>query len=40
MARKGHKDEETTKNVYLHETKEMKKEASQRLGIIIFITRL
>ncbi|KHE69666.1 tyrosine-type recombinase/integrase, partial [Halobacillus sp. BBL2006] len=30
MERLGHKDESTTKNVYLHVTKEMKKEASQK----------
>ena len=30
MERLGHKDEDTTKNVYLHVTKEMKKEASQK----------
>ncbi|WP_233129794.1 tyrosine-type recombinase/integrase [Domibacillus epiphyticus] len=30
MERLGHKDEDTTKNVYLHVTKEMKKEASPR----------
>lgn len=30
MERLGHKDEDTTKNVYLHMTKEMKKEASQK----------
>lgn len=28
--RLGHKDEATTKNVYLHVTKEMKKEVSQK----------
>lgn len=28
----GHSDYETTKNVYLHVTKEMKKEASQKFG--------
>ncbi len=32
MERLGHKDEDTTKNVYLHVTKEMKKEASQKFG--------
>jgi len=26
----GHKDEDTTKNVYLHVTKDIKKEASQK----------
>ncbi|MEC3621412.1 tyrosine-type recombinase/integrase [Bacillus subtilis] len=30
MERLGHKDENTTKNIYLHLTKEMKKEASQK----------
>jgi integrase len=30
MERLGHKDEDTTKNVYLHVTKEIKKEASQK----------
>lgn len=30
MERLGHKDEDTTKNVYSHVTKEMKKEASQK----------
>ncbi|MGX4258007.1 tyrosine-type recombinase/integrase [Bacillus sp. YH3-2-B2] len=30
MERLGHKNEATTKNVYLHVTKEMKKEASQK----------
>jgi integrase len=30
MERLGHKNEDTTKNVYLHVTKEMKKEASQK----------
>ncbi|MFB5664349.1 hypothetical protein [Alteribacillus sp. HJP-4] len=30
MERLGHKDESTTKNVYLHVTKDMKKEASQK----------
>ncbi len=30
--RLGHKDDETTKNVYLHVTKTMKKEASQKFG--------
>lgn len=30
MERLGHKDEATTKNVYLHVTKQMKKEASQK----------
>ncbi|WP_310365188.1 tyrosine-type recombinase/integrase [Neobacillus drentensis] len=30
MERLGHKDEDTTKDVYLHVTKEMKKEASQK----------
>ncbi|MCY8961767.1 tyrosine-type recombinase/integrase [Bacillus atrophaeus] len=29
MERLGHKDEDTTKNVYLHVTKEIKKEASR-----------
>lgn len=32
MERLGHKDEDTTKNVYLHVTKEMKKEASIKFG--------
>ncbi len=30
MERLGHKDEDTTKDIYLHVTKEMKKEASQK----------
>lgn len=30
IERLGHKDEDTTKNIYLHVTKEMKKEASQK----------
>lgn len=30
MERLGHKDEDTTKNIYLHVTKEMKKETSQK----------
>lgn len=30
MERLGHKDEDTTKDVYLNVTKEMKKEASQK----------
>ncbi len=30
MERLGHKDEDTTRNVYLHVTKKMKKEASQK----------
>lgn len=30
MERLGHKDEHTTENVFLHVTKEMKKEASQK----------
>lgn len=30
MERLGHKDEDTTKNVYLYVTKERKKEASQK----------
>ena len=30
MERLGHKNESTTKNVYLHVTKAMKKEASQK----------
>lgn len=32
MERLGHCDDETTKNVYLHVTKEMKKEASQKFA--------
>lgn len=32
MARLGHKDEDTTKHIYLHVTKEMKKEASQKFA--------
>lgn len=32
MDRLGHKDENTTKNVYLHVTKDMKKEASQKFS--------
>lgn len=32
MDRLGHSDDETTKNIYLHVTKEMKKEASQKFG--------
>ena len=30
MERLGRKDEDVTKNVYLHVTKQMKKEASQK----------
>ncbi|WP_160039882.1 tyrosine-type recombinase/integrase [Paenibacillus sp. USDA918EY] len=32
MERLGHKDDNTTRNVYLHVTKEKKKEASQKFG--------
>jgi len=32
MERLGHCDDETTKNVYLHVTKEMKKEASHKFA--------
>ncbi|MEX3620829.1 hypothetical protein [Viridibacillus arvi] len=32
MDRLGHYDDETTKIVYLHVTKEMKKEASQKFA--------
>lgn len=32
MERLGHKDDETTKNVYMHVTKSMKKVASQKFG--------
>jgi integrase len=32
MDRLGHSDDDTTRNVYLHVTKEMKKEASQKFG--------
>lgn len=32
MDRLGHCDDETTKNVYLHITKEMKKEASHKFA--------
>jgi len=32
MDRLGHSDDQITKNVYLHVTKEMKKEASQQLA--------
>lgn len=32
MDRLGHYDDETTKNVYLHVTKEMKKEASHKFA--------
>ncbi|AVF24655.1 integrase [Paenibacillus larvae subsp. larvae] len=32
MERLGHKDEDTIKNIYLHVTKEMKKEASQKFA--------
>lgn len=32
MERLGHKDDDTTRNVYLHATKTMKKEASQKFG--------
>lgn len=32
MERLGHKDEDTTKNIYLHVTKEMEKEASQKFA--------
>ncbi|MGE1118335.1 tyrosine-type recombinase/integrase [Bacillus altitudinis] len=35
MERLGHKDEETTKYVYLHVTKEMKKEASQKFKALM-----
>jgi integrase len=32
MDRLGHTDDQITKNVYLHDTQEMKKEASQKFG--------
>ncbi|OBA09520.1 integrase [Bacillus subtilis] len=32
MDRLGHTDDQSTKNVYLHVTQEMKKEASQKFG--------
>ncbi|GEN46260.1 hypothetical protein AHA02nite_20360 [Alkalibacillus haloalkaliphilus] len=32
MERLGHSDDQTTKNIYLHVTKDMKKEASQKFG--------
>ncbi|MED5015961.1 site-specific integrase [Paenibacillus chibensis] len=32
MERLGHKDDDTTRNVYMHVTKTMKKEASQKFG--------
>ncbi|TJZ65857.1 integrase [Bacillus amyloliquefaciens] len=32
MNRLGHTDNQSTKNVYLHVTQEMKKEASQKFG--------
>lgn len=32
MDRLGHSDDQITKNVYLHVTKEMKKEASQKFS--------
>ncbi|GEL76663.1 site-specific integrase [Tenuibacillus multivorans] len=32
MERLGHTDDQTTKNIYLHVTQEMKKEASQKFG--------
>ena len=32
MDRLGHSDDDTTKNVYLHVTKEMKKEASHKFA--------
>lgn len=32
MERLGHEDEKTTKNIYLHVTKEMKKEASTKFS--------
>src|SRR5690554_5244897 len=32
MARLGHKDDDTTKNIYLHVTKPKKKEASQKFA--------
>jgi len=32
MDRLGHSDDNTTRNVYLHMTKEMKKEASHKFG--------
>ncbi|WP_078382369.1 tyrosine-type recombinase/integrase [Sutcliffiella halmapala] len=35
MERLGHKDEDTTKNIYLHVTKDMKKEASRKFKILM-----
>lgn len=32
MDRLGHQDDDTTKNIYLHVTKDMKKEASQKFS--------
>ena len=32
MDRLGHEDDETTKNIYLHVTKTMRKEASQKFS--------
>lgn len=32
MERLGHKDDDTTRNVYMHVTKTMKKEASHKFG--------
>jgi len=32
MARLGHSDDQITENVYIHVTKEMKKEASQKFA--------
>lgn len=35
MERLGHKDDETTKNIYLHVTKSVKKEASKKFGSLM-----
>ncbi|WP_259343721.1 tyrosine-type recombinase/integrase [Oceanobacillus picturae] len=35
MERMGHSDDHTSKNVYLHVTKEMKKDASQKFGFLM-----
>lgn len=35
MDRLGHSDDHTTKNIYLHVTKELKKDASQKFRLLI-----
>ncbi len=35
MDRLGHSDDHTTKNIYLHVTKELKKDASQKFGLLM-----